>query len=44
MRIHNGEKFPQIGEPKLGKIDGKSLKPDTWYTLKGGEFVESPDD
>ena len=23
-----------------GIVDGKTLKPDTWYTLKGGEFVE----
>ena len=25
---------------KSGKIDGKTLKPDTWYALKNGEFVE----
>ena len=36
----DGEKYPQIGEPKLGKIDGVTLKPDTWYKLKDGEFVE----
>ena len=26
---------------KSAKIDGETLKPDTWYTLKGGEFVEA---
>ena len=36
----DGEKYPQIGEPKLGKIDGKILKADTWYTVKNGEFIE----
>ena len=25
---------------KSGQIDGKTLKPDTWYTLKDGEFKE----
>ena len=25
---------------KCGKIDGKMLKPDVWYSLKNGEFVE----
>ena len=25
---------------KAGKIDGETLKPDTWYKLEGGEFVE----
>ena len=36
----DGEKYPQIGEPKLGKIDGEKLKADTWYKLESGEFVE----
>ena len=36
----DGEKFPQIGEPKLKKVDGKTIKPDTWYTLKDGKFVK----
>ena len=36
----DGHGYEQIGEPKLGKIDGETLKPDTWYTLKNGEFVE----
>ena len=26
---------------KCGKIDGKMLKPDVWYRLKNGEFVET---
>lgn len=26
---------------KMGVIDGKTLKPDTYYTLKNGEFVEA---
>ena len=25
---------------KSERIDGEKLKPDTWYTLKGGKFVE----
>ena len=25
---------------KCGKIDGETLKPDVWYMLKNGEFVE----
>ena len=29
---------------KSAQIDGETLKPDTWYTLKGGEFVEVGDD
>ena len=40
----DGEKYPQIGEPKLGKIDGKTLKPDTWYKLENGEFVEAEEE
>ena len=24
----------------LGKIDGETLKPDTWYTVRDGQFVE----
>ena len=40
----DGEKYPQIGEPKLGKIDGEILKADTWYTLKDGEFIEVTED
>jgi hypothetical protein len=29
-----------IKEWKAGVVDGETLKPDTWYTLKNGEFVE----
>ena len=29
---------------KAGLIDGVTLKPDTWYTLRDGEFVEVQDD
>ena len=29
-----------IAEWKAGVIDGETLKADTWYTLKDGEFVE----
>ena len=37
------------GEPKpvcvrSAQIDGEKLKPDTWYTLKNGEFVEVEDE
>ena len=35
----DGNKRPLIGA-KMGYIDGITLKPDTWYTLKDGEFVE----
>lgn len=33
-----------ISEWKAGVIDGKTLKPDTWYRLENGEFVECDDD
>jgi hypothetical protein len=29
---------------KVGVVDGETLKPDTWYTLKDGEFVEVDDE
>ena len=35
----NGETYPLIGI-KAAIVDGETLKPDTWYTLKDGEFVE----
>ena len=35
----NGKTYPVLCV-KCGKIDGVSLKPDTWYRLKNGEFVE----
>ena len=36
----DGNKYP-ILNAKMGKIDGITLKPDTWYTLKNGEFIEA---
>lgn len=38
----NGECYPII-TVKTGKVDGDAIKPDTWYTLKNGEFVEVND-
>ena len=35
----NGETYPLIAI-KAAIIDGKTLKADTWYKLKNGEFVE----
>ena len=35
----NGKYYPVICV-KCGKIDGKTLKPDAWYRLNGGEFEE----
>ena len=35
----NGETYPLLAI-KAAIIDGKTLKPDTWYKLKNGEFVE----
>ena len=32
-----------IKEWKAGVVDGETLKPDTWYTLKDGEFAEVED-
>ena len=32
-----------IKTARLGLIDGETLKPDTWYSLKDGEFVEARD-
>ena len=34
--------FPLLGI-KAAIIDGDILKPNTWYTLKDGEFVEVSD-
>jgi hypothetical protein len=25
---------------KMAHVDGEKIKADTWYTLRGGEFVE----
>lgn len=33
----------EIKEWKAAIVDGETLKPDTWYTLKNGEFVEVSD-
>ena len=30
----------QFEEGKSYEIDGKTLKPDVWYMLNGGKFVE----
>ena len=35
----NGETYPLIGI-KAAIVDGEIIKPDVWYTLKDGEFVE----
>ena len=39
IAIENDNNF-DLKEWKAGLIDGETLKPDTWYTLKDGEFVE----
>ena len=39
IAIENDDDYA-IKEWKAGVIDGKTLKADTWYTLKDGEFVE----
>ena len=35
----NGETYPLLAI-KAAIIDGETLKPDTWYKLKNGKFVE----
>ena len=35
----NGQEYPLINA-KMHKVDGKTIKPDTWYKLKNGKFVE----
>ena len=35
----NGKTYPILAA-KAAIVDGKTIKADTWYTLKGGEFVE----
>ena len=37
--IENYDNY-DIKDWKAGVIDGEKLKADTWYTLKGGKFVE----
>ena len=39
IAIENDSNF-DIKEWKAGVIDGKTLKPDTWYAIKNGEFKE----
>jgi len=34
----------QIAAVKAVKVDGKRIKPDTWYELQGGRFVEVVED
>ena len=34
----------KICDMKTAVVDGKAIKPDTWYTLKDGEFVEVGED
>ena len=33
-----------VAEWKAAVVDGKKIKPDTWYTLKNGEFVDVTDE
>ena len=40
---HDGSGYPCVCV-KSAQIDGETLKPDTWYTLKNGEFEEVSDD
>ena len=35
----NGETYPLLAI-KSGIVDGKKIKPDTWYTVKNGEWAE----
>ena len=34
----------EITDFKAGIVDGKTIKPDTWYKLENGEFVEAEDE
>ena len=36
----DGECYPVVGVVPA-KIDGEILKPNTWYTAKGGRFVKA---
>ena len=38
----DGEKYPLLAA-RMAKVDGETIKPDTWYALKDGEFVEVPE-
>ena len=35
----DGETYP-IKHIKAAIVDGETIKPNVWYTLKNGEFVE----
>ena len=39
----NGETYPLVGI-KAAIVDGEIIKPDVWYTLENGEFVEVEED
>ena len=39
----NGEEYPLLAI-KAAIVDGETIKADTWYTLRDGEFVEVADD
>ena len=39
----DGETYPIISV-KAAVVDGETIKPGVWYTLKGGEFVEVEED
>ena len=43
IAIENRENYC-IADWKAAVVDGTTIKADTWYTLKDGEFVEVPDD
>jgi hypothetical protein len=34
----------RIAAVKAARVDGKRIKPDTWYELKGGRFVKAAED
>jgi hypothetical protein len=40
--ILNGETYPLIGI-RAAIVDGVTIKADTWYTVRNGEFVEVED-
>ena len=42
QRDENGDWH--IADVKCSKIDGETIKADTWYRLIGGEFVEVESD
>jgi hypothetical protein len=34
----------RIAAVEAAEVDGKRIKPDTWYELKGGRFVKAAED